>query len=161
MGSKFTFTRVKKQIERNVYMIGVKKNKDNRKKVTHKKSSLKTGARGSYSSTTRKQSGVSNSDVYKTLKKDYKFDILRDQFNPKKYNQKEWKKIRKHLITTKPQEQKRLGNALVAMVKNYMDLQTKRKNKPSTAKAKHFNKFSIDSRQLQQSIGWELKKVKA
>ena len=88
MGSKFTFTRVKKQIERNVYMIGVKKNKDNRRKVTHKKSSLKTGARGSYSGKTRKPSGVSNSDVCKTLRKDYKFDILRDPFNPKKYNQK-------------------------------------------------------------------------
>lgn len=161
MDATFTFTKVKKQIEKNVYRLGIKRDKDNRKKVTHKLSKLKTGARGSYSSKTTKSSTVSNSDVCKSLKKDYKFDILRDPFNPKKYPQKEWKNIRKNLLTTDVSEQKRLGNGLVAMVKNYMDRQTKRENKPSTVKAKHFDKFSIDSRQLQQSIGWDIKKVKS
>jgi len=161
MDTTFTFKKVKKQIETNVYRIGIKRNKDSRKKVTHAKDSLRTGARGAYSSTTSKRSKISNSDVCVSLKKDYKFDVLRDPFNPRKYPQTEWNKIKKSLLSQKPVEQKRLGNGLVAMVKNYMDKQTKRKNKESTAKAKHFNKFSIDSRQLQQSIGWDIKKVKS
>ena len=160
MDTTFTFKKVKKTIESNVYRIGIKRNKDSRKKVTHAKGSLRTGARGAYSSTTSKRSKISNSDVCVSLKKEYKFDILRDPFNPRKYPQAEWNRIKKNLLTQDPSKQKRLGNGLVAMVKNYMDKQTKRKNKESTAKAKHFNKFSIDSRQLQQSIGWNIKKVK-
>lgn len=160
MDTTFTFKKVKKNIEGHIYRIGIKRNKDSRKKVTHKKGSLRTSARGEYSSKTSKNAKISNSDVYKTLRKDYKFDILRDPFNPKKYPQTEWNKIKKNLLSQKPVEQKRLGNGLVAMVKNYMDKQTKRKNKESTAKSKHFNKFSIDSRQLQQSVGWDIKKVK-
>ena len=77
--------------------------------------------------------------------KDYKFDILRDTFNKKKYPQDEFKKIKKYLISKKESDQKRLGNGLVAMIKNYMDRQKLKVNKPSTAKQKHFNKLNLFS----------------
>ena len=64
--------------------------------------SLRTGARGAYSSTTSKRSKISNSDVCVSLKKEYKFDILRDPFNPRKYPQAEWNRIKKESIDTRP-----------------------------------------------------------
>ena len=60
------------------------------------------------------------------------------------------------MISSKPQDVKRCGNGLVAIVKNYMDSQDWKHNKRSTIRAKGFDKFSIDSGQLQQSIGWKM-----
>lgn len=157
---KFTTTKIKKMVNKTKYFVGVKKNTNSRKTVTHSKSKLKNTDRGPSSSIQKKRSSVTNAQVVKILKKDYKFDILRDPFNKKKYPQKEFDKIKKYLLSEKESDQKRLGNGLVAMIKNYMDLQKWKKNKASTAKQKHFNKFSIDSRQLQRSIGWAVKKKK-
>jgi len=154
----FTFAKVKKKVEGNIYMLGVKRSQDKRKKVTHKKAKLKNTARGTRSGTRTEVSKVSNSQVLKILKEDYKFDILRDPFNPKKYSQTEWKKIKKYLLAPKPVEQKRVMNGLVAMVKNYMDRHKTRFNAPSTIKGKHTDQFGIDSGQLQMSIGANLKK---
>jgi hypothetical protein len=157
---KFTTKKIKKMINSVKYYVGVKKDANSRKTVSYSKSKLRNTARGESLSLGKKKSSVDNAKVYKFLRKDYKFDILRDPFNKKKYPQDEFKKIKKYLISKKESDQKRLGNGLVAMIKNYMDRQKLKVNKPSTAKQKHFNKFSIASRQLQKSIGWTVKKKK-
>lgn len=158
---KFTDVKIKKYINKFQYFVGIKQNSNSRKIVIHNENKLTNTARGQASSLGRKSSSISNAEVYLNLKKDHKFDILRDPFDKKKYPQDEFKKIKKYILSTKESDQKRLGNGLVAMIKNYMDLQKLKKNKYITAKQKGFNKFSIDSRQLQKSIGWAVKITKS
>lgn len=157
---KFTTKKIKKMINSVKYYVGVKKDANSRKKVSYSKSKLRNTDRGQSLSVKKQSSSVDNAKVYMFLRKEYKFDILRDAFNKKKYPQDEFKKIKKYILSKKESDQKRLGNGLVAMIKNYMDRQKLKVNKPSTAKQKHFNKFSIASRQLQKSIGWTVKKKK-
>jgi len=134
--------------------VSIQKAKNARKKVDHK-SKMET-VRGQGNKKTRENDDTTNADLITYLKEDG-FNVFLDAFNPAKNSQTEWNNIKKYLLSKDVSTRNRLGNGVVGFVRNYLDRQTWKHNKEKTIKRKGFDKFGIDSRQLQQSIGYEFK----
>lgn len=136
-----------------VYNTGVRKNKNNRKRVLHNKTSLVTTSRGLANAKSKKKDSEQNTDVINSLYRDYRFRFYSLAFfksqNP---NYNTFVKSVKYIFDDNP---RRFENAITANVKAFLDKQTKKTNKHSTAKQKKFNKFGIDSRQMQLSLDTE------
>lgn len=134
--------------------VSIQKAKNSRKKVDHT-SKVQT-ARGQGNRKKRENDDTTNADLITSFKEDG-FNIFLDAFNPAKNSQTEWNNMKKYLLSKDLSTRNRLGNGVVVFVRNYLDRQTWKHNKQKTIKRKGFDKFGIDSRQLQESIGYEFK----
>jgi hypothetical protein len=135
--------------------LSVQKAKNSRKKVDH--NSKTQTARGQGNRKMREKDNVTNADLITYLKEKDDFNVFLDAFNPSKNSQTEWNTIKRYLLSKDATTRTRLGNGVVGFVRNYLDRQTWKHNKQKTIKRKGFDKFGIDSRQLQESIGYEFK----
>lgn len=131
------------------YEAGVDTRKDKRKEVLHNKTSLLTVSRGLANKKSQKKSSVKNTDIIADFYNDYNFRLYEIAFSPKNPNYKIWVRSVKYIFNEDP---KRFENAVVANIKATLDKQKVHKNSKKTALVKKFNKFGIDSRQLQMSF---------
>lgn len=151
------FEGLAKKLDSITYYVSVKQDKNQRKEVLHDgQQAQRSTARGARNATTRKLDKMTNADVKESLDKEYGFDIFKDAFDRGKNPNSKLKNLAPFMLTQTQQDQTRTGNGLVAIVKNYMDRQTWKHNKEQAIQIKGFDKFGIDSGQLQQSIGWNV-----
>lgn len=134
--------------------LSIKKSKNERRKVIHNTDKRQT-ARGISNQKSRKQNTKkTNTDVLLSLKAN-DFNIFIDAFNPTKNSQTEWNTMKPLLLSSDATTRNRLGNGVVGFVRNYLDRQTWKHNDSKTIKVKGFDRFGVDSRQLQESFGYE------
>jgi hypothetical protein len=153
----FDLKRTERILEKSHIFLSIKRSNDNRKKVIH--GDPKNTYRGLRSETIpRKRSTEKNSEIVIKFRTKT-FDIFADPFNPTKWASDKWRRQKKYLLGQDPSTRNRVGNAMVANCKDYMDSQTKVHNSSKVIATKGFDKYSIDSGQLQLSIGFEHKRI--
>jgi hypothetical protein len=137
-----------KQMSKYTYIAGVSTQKNRRRKVLHNKTSLYQTTRGLTNKKATKRDNQSNVAILERLYKDNfpLYEIAFSNINP---NYKTFKESIKYLFNENP---RRFENAISANIKACLDKQNFRKNKKSTVKFKGFNRFGVDSRQLQMSF---------
>lgn len=149
---------IKKTFQGYVFTMGITSGKNSRKKVLHSKTSKIMVSRGIANQKSQKGSKTKNEEVMEYL---YKrgFTFFANSFTNSNPNYNTFIKSISYILDTK--EIRKLENAITANVKAYLDQQVTFTNKASTAKSKGFNKFGLDSRQLQLALDTTSEKKKA
>ena len=151
-------TKIKKQSELTAILTpllsqkvraGVTPTSQKRKAVLHT-GNPRSSARGLYNPPAKKAAKATNTAVLVKLDTQ-KFKVLDFAFDKTKNKnlQQYTRTLPFTFFADKPQK---IENATVAAVRNFLDTQKFKKNSATWAKIKGFNKFGVDSRQLQKSI---------
>ena len=109
---------------------------------------ISKASRGITTAKKKQKSTTKNTDVLSYLY-GMKFYFFSESFTKNNPNYNRFLKSIKYLFD---KDSRRFENAVTANVKAYLDMQTTRRNKPSTTRQKKFNKFGIDSRQMQLAL---------
>lgn len=143
-----------KKLEQTYFRTGVNSAKNSRKNVLHNKTSITSTTRGIANKKSNKPSKTDNASVIESLYKQ-NFRFYSESFSSSNPNLSNFYSSIKYIFDG---DIRRFENAITANVKAYLDQQNAFRNTAATAKVKGFNKYGIDSRQMQMSLDTDSKK---